>query len=234
MRTIGLQTYTVRALMKEDLEFTLSELKSIGIKEIEVSRMPIDAQTATWIKQHDLSVCAIQLTLNKLMRDTANVIAFAKAVNANHVVVSVLPWWGHIPLFGINMFIKKMHELLTVYEKEGIRLSFHHHAYEIKKNLLPIFDQHFDKRIGFVLDTYWITLSQKDPLEIYQTYSHRVRGIHLRDYLDGHDITPGKGKVDFKRILDHLLESVYTVIEENALDPLIAVEEARLYLEELL
>jgi sugar phosphate isomerase/epimerase len=220
--------------MKEDLEFTLSEIKSIGINQIEVSRMPIHAQTAMWINQYQISVCSIQLTMHKLFNDSANIIAFAKAVNTNQVVVSVLPWWAHLPRFGMKTFIKKMHELLGIYEKEGIHVSFHHHAYEMKHQILSVLDHKLDKRIGFILDTYWITSSQQDPLVVYQTYSHRVRGIHLRDYLDGHDATPGQGKVDFKKLLDHILEPVYTVIEEDAQDPLIAVEEAKLYLEGLL
>jgi len=234
MRKIGLQTYTVRALMKEDLEFTLSEIKSIGITHIEVSRMPINHQTASWINHHELSVCSIQLKLSKLLHDAQNVIAFAKAVKTNHVVVSVLPWWGHLPFIGIKTFVKKIHNVLNIYEKEGILVSFHHHAYEIKRSLLNVLDQHLDKRIGYILDTYWITSSGQDPLALYQAFAHRVRGIHLRDYLDGHDAAPGKGNIDFKRLLDHLLESVYTVIEEDAQDPLISVEEARLYLEGLL
>ncbi len=234
MRQIGLQTYTVRQLMKEDLEFTLSELKSIGIQQIEVSRMPIDDETAQKIVQNSFDVCSLQITMKKLFHQTDAIIRFAQTVHTNHVVVSVLPWWGHIPMIGIKLFVKKMHQLLHIYEKEGITVSFHHHAYEIKNDILTVLDTKLDQKIGFIIDTYWITFSNKDPLTVYQHFKHRVKGIHIRDYLDGHDITPGKGKIDFQRILDQVPDTVYTVIEENAKDPLIAIEEAKHYLEGLL
>ncbi len=234
MRQIGLQTYTVRKLMKEDLELTFSELKSMGIQQIEVSRMPINDDTAQKISEYQFDVCSLQITMKKLFNDAEEIIRFARTVNANHVVVSVLPWWGHIPVIGIKRFVKKMHELQRIYEKEGIILSFHHHAYEIKNDILPVLDKWLDKKIGFIIDTYWITFSKKDPLEVYQDFKHRVKGIHLRDYVDGHDITPGKGNIDFKRIFGQVPDTVYTVIEENAKDPLIAIKEAKHYLEGLL
>ncbi len=234
MRQIGLQTYTVRHLMKEDLELTFSELKSMGIQQIEVSRMPINDETAQKIDQYQFDVCSLQITMKKLFHDAEEIIRFARTVNANHVVVSVLPWWGHIPVIGIKRFVKKMHELLLIYEKEDITVSFHHHAYEIKNDILTVLDKMLDQKIGFIIDTYWITFSNKDPLTVYQDFKHRVKGIHLRDYLEGHDITPGKGKIDFKRILDQASDTIYTVIEENAKDPLIAIEEAKHYLEGLL
>lgn len=234
MRTIGLQMYTVRTLVKKDLDVTLFELNAIGIKQIEVSRMPINEDTAIKINQHQLSVCSIQITMKKLLRDTDQVIRFAKSVHASHVVVSVLPWWGHIPWVGIKRLIKKMHEVLSIYEKEGIHVSFHHHAYEIKHDLLTVLDQKLDQNIGFIMDTYWITKSGKDPLKVYQAFKHRIKGIHLRDYFEGYDISPGKGTIHFKDILDILPDSVYTVIEVNAVDPLISIEEAKHYLEGLL
>ncbi|MFA5525806.1 MAG: sugar phosphate isomerase/epimerase [Acholeplasmataceae bacterium] len=237
MRTFGLQTYTVRKLIKEDLDFTLHELKSMKLTTLECARMPIDQMSINSLKKYRMKVISLQLTLNKIQRKYNEILHFCKETGNNNVVISVLPIWARIPLIGPRLFTSKVNKLSSKYQKEGIRICFHHHAYEMKKTqknfYLDRYLKNLHPHVGLIIDTYWITLMGQDPLDIYKRYIDRVQGIHLRDYQkSGQDIEIGQGTIDFKTFIQKLNTNVYTVIEQNAKDPLISIQQSLNYLEE--
>ena len=238
MRTFGLQTFTIRKEMKSDFEHAIKTIHEIGIKEIEAARMKIDQQAIDVLKKYQMNVISLQMTYHKLMHKKSKIIHFCKEMKTKYVIISVLPLWAHLPLIGFSLFSKRANQLIEVYEKQGLNVAFHHHAYEMKRIKDKLRLDHILKsispKLGLVIDTYWMTKMNQDPRQIYLKYKKRVIGIHLREYgLNGEHSTIGQGVVQFKELLNILEEDVYTVIEQKTESAYNDIKEGFTYLEEI-
>jgi inosose dehydratase len=130
----------------------------------------------------------------------------------------------------------------AVYENFGMRTVFHHHCAgyvetpeEIDK-LMSMTDPHL---LGLCLDTGHYSFGGGDPAEGLKTYHDRIWHVHFKDYDDktgkrsadkgwdyfesvGHGVfcELGKGIVNFKHIVDMLVEKGYKgwiVVEQDVL-----------------
>lgn len=238
MRTFGIQTFTIRKEMKDDLDLSIKKIRDLGIKQIEGARMPIDQHTIEVLKKNRIDVLSLQLTYHKLVHREQEIIRFCKEMKTKHVIISVLPLWARVPLCGYTLFASKVNELISRYEKVGIEVSFHHHDYEMKKTkqglILDRILKHINPKLGLIIDTYWITKMKQDPIDIYLKYKNRIKGMHLREYgKSGQHYPIGEGTVDFKTILNTIDQHVYTVIEQKTDSPFQDIKKALTHLEEI-
>lgn len=224
---IGVQTFTVRKLAEVDIHGTFMKLKKMGVNHIELAYIPLSDETKQAIQQSGLKVVAIQATLKRLSRDKDEMVRFAKSVSCDTVVVSVIPITAII--FGkraIKRFADRLNQLSSTYQKERIRLGFHHHDFEFKpvdhKIKLKWILEFTDSSVGIVTDTYWTKKAKHEPQDVIDWIGKRLIGIHLRD-LDHdlkHDAPLGKGVIDFSSLLKQLKHHpAYQVIEQNSSNP---------------
>lgn len=236
MKTYGLQTFTVRKEMNKDLDLAIKSIHELGISDLEVARIKTDQHTIDVLKKYKMNVLSLQITLKKMMKKQDEIIHFCKSLNIKHIVISVLPIFAHLPLIGYSLFAKRVNQLMDMYLNHGLKISFHHHAYEMKqiKNDIRLSRilQSINPNLGLVIDTYWMTKMNQDPKAIYAKYEDRIIGIHLREYgMNGKHCTIGYGVVQFKELLQIIKPDVYQVIEQKTKSPYEDIKEALLYLE---
>lgn len=237
MRTIGLQTFTIRSWIKQNPDEAMKRMVSLGIHQIEAARMPFDQKMIDILKKYQVSVNSLQITYHKLKTQQETIRHFAAELKCPFLIISVLPLWARIPLIGYSLFSKRVNQLAKSYQAYGLSLGFHHHAYEMKtkKDLLKLdfIFANIDPTVKLVMDTYWVTLMHQDPIMIYNRFKSRIVGVHLRDYgLNHKNTTLGTGTVSFKALIDIIDPKVYLVIEQDAEDPEQAVKEGLRYMEE--
>jgi len=80
--------------------------------------------------------------------------------------------------------------------------------------------------VGFIVDTYWVKTTGRDPLEWIRHLGGRVIGLHLRDCQSPQgkkrpgDCEIGRGTIDFPTLLASLPEHIrYGAIEQNSPEP---------------
>lgn len=234
---VGLQTYTIRKLMKKDLASALMMVKRLGITDLELARVPFTKATNKIIREQGMRVLAIQDKLKNLEHHFKDRVTFLKNLNIDIACVSVLPL-GAI-LGGkkqIDSFLRRINSLAVKYASEGIRLAFHHHNFEFRKlgGILKfqLILEGLDPGVGIVMDTYWIRKSGADIADWCLRLKPRLFGVHLRDYRsinEGRtkvtDAAVGCGEIDFKEVIDLIDKpSLYYVIEQNSKKPLADIE----------
>jgi sugar phosphate isomerase/epimerase len=105
----------------------------------------------------------------------------------------------------------------------GIRLSYHHHDWELAKpfgHILGI-DVLMNKATdtGFVINTYWAKAAKVPLIRLWKQHGTRCRIVHLKDGLpDYHQFRPlGKGKADAQEAFDFLKDKQldYIVWEQD-------------------
>lgn len=228
MIAFAVQTYTIRMAWRIEAAASLQRLKELGVRRIELARVPFTDETAKIVKDSGLRVVSIQAKFKEWSDHFETMLAFSKAVGCEIAVVSVSSLSSI--LFGkraVLRFGKTLDNLAGKYQKEGIRLALHHHDFEFRtihgQTKLDFLLAH-TKDVAFVSDTYWCKKAGFEPESVARRIGGRLIGLHLRDYdpVDPKhpDTELGRGSIDFAALLAQIPTSVvYGAIEQNASDP---------------
>jgi sugar phosphate isomerase/epimerase len=240
---VGLQTYTIRHALAEDVAQGFQQAQSMGFDDFELARISFDESELSICQSLNIRAYAIQDTLQSLRKHFQKRCRFMHELHIPLAVVSVLS----IPAIlgsqkAILTFCQNVNALAKMYESAGLQLAFHHHDFEFRvRNGRLKFDwilDHLDPGVGIVMDTYWVQKAGFDPLVWAKKLGPRLRGIHLRDLQKppgNRDCPLGEGVVDFPALFKEIdCNRVYTVIEQNSQTPFLDVAKSLAYYKTLL
>lgn len=223
---VGLQLYSIRDAMDEDVPGSLKKVSDLGYKYLEMAgysdgkfygyapeefgKMVGDLGMEV-LSSHTM-VEAAGVTL-----DNAKIMADAHAeLNAKYCVQP----WVEEPDRNIESYKKMIgdwNEVGRIMKGVGIQFGYHNHNFEFLNTdgIVPYYDLFMPEMdadlITMEIDLYWVTKAGQDPVEMFNKYPGRFQLFHLKDmytetapYFDviKDDISPvGAGKIDFNRIM---------------------------------
>lgn len=245
MKSIGVQTFTIRHAQKKDIKAAYMPLIKLGIKRYEVARIDFNEKNALAIKElvykEDIEVVSIQVKPKYVFADPEKIISFCKTVGCKNVVISMLPFrciLGKEKNF--YDFLESLDAQYDLYEKSGITLAYHHHNWEYitLSNGKTRMDELLSRteRIKFVSDTYWTARCGLSPAHQLYEFGERLLGVHLRDLTHtakGLKVNPkncavGEGVINFSAVLRAASDvgAEYLVIEEKTDTPYENIEKS--------
>ena len=235
---IGVQLYTVRKLIKNDLKSTLAVLKSLGINHVEAARMKFTQDHAMLFNEANIEVTSIQVTLRKLIKNYQKILEFCRTTRCNTVVVSVL---SISAILGgkraMIRFCRKLNQTAALYNLHLINFAFHHHDFEFKKinneTKMEILLKNTADNVLIVSDTYWTKKSKIDPVEFINKLGNRLIGLHLRDFSEQtlRNCELGSGSIDFIGVLGAAKnDAKFAMIEQNTQTPIASIKTSIEYL----
>ena len=205
---VGIQLYSLRAILPTNLEGTLAELRKIGYREVELAglydRTP--AQFRAALDKAGLVAASAHYSLTELRSSWPRVIAEAKALGNQHIVAA---WIDEGERKAVGDWTRIAAELNKLGERargSGLQLAYHNHSYEFGKvdGKLPydILLTETDKSlVGFELDLYWMTEGDQSPRAYFARHPGRFTMLHVKDRTaDGKMVDVGKGVIDFPNI----------------------------------
>ena len=213
---IGLELYTVRDLMKNDVEGTLAKVAAIGYREVEFAgyfNHP-PAEIRAMIDRHGLTAPAGHVAFEAIAQGWDQVIDAAHTVGNRYVVVAWIPEPQRRDLDGW----KRVGETLTrageACHNAGLTFAFHNHSYEFVPlgGQLPydvLLTATDPALVKLEMDLFWITFGGQDPLAYFAKYPGRFPLVHVKDMTakprsdipaDSVMRDVGKGSIDWKRI----------------------------------
>ena len=199
----------------------------------------------TLIDKYNINIVSIQVKPKYVFNHKDEIIEFAKTVNCENIVISMLPFkciLGSESKF--YEFISTLDETYDYYKQNCINLAYHHHNWEYitLSNGQTRMNELLSKtnKINFVFDTYWTVKSSFDPIEQIKQFNDRLLGVHLRDLklykkelkVLSKDCELGQGIINFKEIIDNAVNvgCKYFVIEQKTNLPYKSIEESYNYL----
>ncbi len=256
----GLALYTVRDAMNEDARGTLKQVADAGYKNIEAAGY-VDG------KFYNMDPADFKAMLNELklkpvsthqgtvtMENADAMMADVKEAGFEYFVIPVPPM-GMFTFdqatmtLGMNGTVEELAEILTTLgtkaEANGLKLLYHNHDFEYKKNedgITPIdylLENTDPKFVNFQMDLYWVTKAGADPVAYFEKYPGRFKEWHVKDMDEQGRFAPvGTGSVDFKRILTEKEMSgmKYYFVEQDQtfnMEPLEAIKVSHKGLEEI-
>jgi len=223
---VGLQLYSIRDAMAEDVPGSLQKVSDMGYKYLEMAGYSdgkfYDYTPEEFKKMaNDLGMEVISshtmVEAEGITLDNAKIMADAHAELG--VKYCVQPWVNE-PDRNIETYKKMIgdwNEVGKIMKEAGLQFGYHNHNFEFLNidGIVPYYDLFLPEMdpdlITMEIDLYWVTKAGQDPVEMFNKYPGRFQLFHLKDMYEEtepyfevikDDIAPvGAGKIDFKRIL---------------------------------
>jgi sugar phosphate isomerase/epimerase len=223
---VGLQLYSIRDAMDQDVPGSLQKVSDLGYKYLEMAGYSdgmFYGHTPAEFKKmaNDLGMEVLSshtmVEAEGITLDNAKIMADAHAELG--VKYCVQPWVNE-PDRNIESYKKMIgdwNEVGKIMKEAGIQFGYHNHNFEFVNidGIVPYYDLFLPEMdpdlITMEIDLYWVTKAGQDPVEMFNKYPGRFQLFHLKDmytetepYFDviKDDISPvGAGLIDFKRIM---------------------------------
>ena len=240
---VGIQLYTLRDLMKADLDGTLARVAGIGYKEVEFAgyfgRTP--AQIRDVLKANGLTSPSAHIPM------PASDDAWKKAVDDAKFIGhewAVLPWLDPAIRKDWPQLADRFNALATMTKNAGLRFAYHNHDFEFARvgsgTAFDILLAKTDpKLVEFEMDLYWVVKGGGDPLALFKRYPHRFPLMHAKDATAAPErkmADVGSGTINFATIFRQAkgsgMKHVY-VERDDATDPMQSATNSYRYLSAL-
>lgn len=220
----GLQMFSLRDITDKDMEGALREVAAMGYSFVEFAGFmghPAE-KIKGWLDQYGLKASGTHTGLAALTDDVLDeTIAYHKAIGCKDIII---PYEKFETKADIDAFVERVNVLIPRLKAEGIGLHYHNHDHEFKPNadgLIPEDEIMARTEILLEVDTYWVFAAGKDPVPFLNEHKDRIRVIHLKDGVGGHEGTSlGLGKAPVKEVRKTAIKlGMAMVVESEGLDP---------------
>lgn len=228
-KPIGIQIWSVRDAIKEDLEGTIEKIARAGFNYIEgfsyengawFGRNPKDFRNL--LKDWELKMPSSHLVFksaehwdakNKTVSDSwKKAVEDAKLVGQRYLIS---PWTDDADRKDYDTyraFCDKLNAAGEYGKTMNLRFGYHNHWFEFDKigneMMYDILLKNTDAdNVCMELDVCWVTYAKQNPVEWFKKYPKRFELLHMKDMEDGAETIAdasciiGKGVVDFEDII---------------------------------
>lgn len=207
---IGLQLYSLRNQMKEDLPSALKQVNSWGIQVVEGGGALYDFSVNDFkaeLERNNLELVSADTSYDEVKDNPMGAVYKAKYYGAKFATFYWIPHDGKT-----GFTIEKAQEAVNVLNtagkllsQHGITLQYHPHGYEFQpyKNgtVLDYMLQNVE-HAKFQMDVYWVNQTGADPVALLQKYPGKFTSLHLKDRLKGSpNSTNGSADVETNVVL---------------------------------
>lgn len=208
LERIGVQLYTVRDRMAEDVPGTLEQIAGIGYDEVEFAgyfdhspaeiRSMLDANGLVSPSSH-VSLADIRNTPDQLLES-------ARTIGNRYVVLAWLSPEDRGTLDAYRQHIELVAGFAEQCDQAGLQFCWHNHDFEFieLEGQVPmdmILGQTDPELVQVELDFYWTAVAGVDPLSYFERHPGRFPLCHVKDMAaDGSIADVGDGTIDFARL----------------------------------
>jgi sugar phosphate isomerase/epimerase len=215
---LGLQLYSLRNQLKQDVPGTLKQVKAWGFEEVE-AYTDFGANIAGALKDAGLRASAMHVGYDKLEKDMSGVLKDADALGVRTLINPYLPHKER-PFASRGEILKAAQgfaSFSTQCRAAGKRFGYHIHGQEFgpapEGTLFDVLAKESGPEVGFEADVFWVTVGGADPIQLMAKYPGRFWFTHLKDMSKSAPPSPGReeyndlnvvlgtGKIDIKGIV---------------------------------
>jgi sugar phosphate isomerase/epimerase len=214
-KSIGLQLYTIRKDIDQDLEGSLKSVAEIGYKTVELAsydKGKFYGKTPAEFKSllSDLGLQALS-THNGVSPE--NIQQIAEDAATLGVEYLTLPYLGNNQRKSLDDYknlCDQFNQYGEVCQQAGLKFAYHNHAFEFETmdDQVPydILVKNTDPGlVSFELDLYWIKKAGFEPVDYFKKYPGRFSMWHVKDMdpATGKFTEVGSGNIDFRSIFEN-------------------------------
>ena len=182
---IGLQLYTVRDQIKDNIADTLHKIAGMGFEAVETAFWPDNIsvkQAGKYLKDAGLTVSSAHVELPIGDKKTA-MLEIAETFNCKKMI-----WHGwpedkrYSSLDGTKELVNIYNEANHFAKANGLQFGLHNHWWEYRNKVdgrfvYEVLFESLEPDIFFEIDTYWVKVAGHDPAEIVAKFGKRAPSI---------------------------------------------------------
>ena len=185
---VGLQLYSIRKAMAENMEQALRQVKAMGYDLVEFSggRYGRSAEeTRKLLDEAGLTCISVHQSPTVFENDPTDAVDYVTALGAKFCVIPVV----RLPAYQENWdsTVGLFRRMTQAFAAVGIKVLYHNHDHEM--TFLPGDDMRLLDRILSAVpglapefDTCWVSYGGIDPVEYLKQYAGQLDIVHLKDY----------------------------------------------------
>lgn len=250
---LGLQLWSVREVMAQDVPGTLAKVRALGFSEVELAGTY--GMTPQAFRQEldraGLDASAMHAPYERLRDSLQLVLEEAKTLGVEYLGVAWVPHEGNFTDATARQTAAHFNRWGEAARDAGIQFFYHNHGYEFRPG--PGGTTPFDLLVGetdprnvkFEMDVFWTVHPGVDPVALLRKYPDRWRLMHIKDMKQGvatgdysgsappeSEAPVGQGQVNWPAVLaaarDVGVEKYY--VEDETADPLTNIATSLEYL----
>jgi sugar phosphate isomerase/epimerase len=191
---LSIQLYTVRDLLRSDLDGTLTRLAQLGLKHVEpydlgsnteelaqsLNRLGLLAKTG-----HAGFLSGQEISLSETFRA-------AKLLGVELIIDPFVAPERWLDRDAIDDTAKRLNEASVRASDQGLRVGYHNHTQEFQTSVdglsgFEYFVDQLHKEVDLEIDLYGAATARLDGLTLLENLGTRVRALHVKDGLIGED-----------------------------------------------
>jgi len=207
---LGIQLYTLREAMSENVPHTFRQLAHIGYREVEFAGyFDHDAEELRrLLDEHDLTAPSSHVPLELMQSEPEKTLEFAVALGHRYLVVPWLPEEQRQSIDQYRRTAETFNRLGEQCKAAGLQFAYHNHAFEfdVIDGQVPydvLLNETDPELVGMEMDVYWVSKAGRSPVRYLTEWPGRFPLWHLKDMLsDGSMVDVGDGEIDFPALLE--------------------------------
>lgn len=254
---LGVQLYSFRREMAQDVPGTLRRVRALGFQEVETAGTygMTPAQFRQELDRAGLRATAMHTGYERLRDSLPAVLAEAKTLGAQYVGTAWIPRADGKPLT-----VEQARQVAADFNRwgraareQGLQFFYHIHGYEFVPGtggLVPmdvLMQQTDPEAVKFEMDVFWAALPGVDPAALLRRYPDRWELMHIKDMRSGvptpnhagtappdeTEVPVGTGQINYREVLKAAqeigLDKFY--IEDETRDPFGSVAQSLRFLQ---
>lgn len=214
-KAIGLQLYTLRDVIMNDVKGTLDAVASWGYTEVEtygyadgkLFGLPV-AEFAAHLNGLGVKVVSGHYRIEDLSTNWDKACADAQSMGQTYVVVSWLDLEYYSSLDKLRRTCESINNAAHVAKKYKLKMGYHNHSFEFEKVegkvMFDVMLGELDpKLVAIEMDLYWVIRANQDPFKYFEKYPGRFELWHVKDMDKNNrenNADVGTGSIDFVKL----------------------------------
>ena len=241
---IGLQLYTIRDAMKNDVLSSLKKVSDIGYKYMELADYKdgkfygyLPAELKKIVNDLGMEILSSHAGISPrgITDDEAKKMAEDHArLGAKYCMQPFIDEGDRKTVAGYQKMVAEWNKVGRIMKETGIQYGYHNHNFEFATvdDKVPYFDiflAEMDKDLMTMeLDLFWTIKAGQNPVDLFKKYPGRFQLFHMKDMYTkeapffktaSQDFAPvGEGVINFKRILAAKKKAgmKYMIVEQDS------------------
>lgn len=241
---LAVQLYSLRESMQQDLPGTVRQVAEIGYLGVEPFGLSVDTarQQAALFNDLGLSVPSIHHGRLPLGADKEEVLQILDILGCDTLICPSQPPDDYKTADGVKSVVDRLNASAAALAGTGMRFGYHNHWWEFTvvdgKPAYEYMIANLDPAVLLQVDTYWVSVSGNDVVDLVQRLGSRAPILHIKDGpIDPPKphLAVGDGNMDIPGLVEASQGSAeWFVVEldECATDMMTAVRQSYEYLTE--
>jgi sugar phosphate isomerase/epimerase len=220
-KPVGLQLYSLRKYLPQDVAGTLAKVRALGFTEVEggdTYKLGTEGFGAA-LKKAGLGLTSEHHGYEQWRDDTAGALKQATGLGARYAGCAWIPHQGPFTREVALRAAADFNKWGKAAQAAGLRFFYHAHGYEFEPSpegtlLDTILKETDPALVGLEADVFWIKRGGGDPVKLFRAYPGRIPLTHLKDMRKGlatdkptgqapddSNVVLGTGQIDWSAVL---------------------------------